>query len=162
VIGCLCDPAGVGNRGGLGARGERRLHHRRNGAASAQHCCRFVEPGGALFGEGAGFVFGVAGFQGGLLGQVQRFDRSEWPAMIMLELDRQLAATGFDVGAAGRPALVQSRVDTDDPPNRPLRRVGSGPFGEPHPQRVAEVLLERSVVGLRRGDVGPEQHPSVD
>ena len=54
--------------------------------------------------------------------------------MIMLELDGQLAAAGVDVGAAGRPALVQSGVDTDDLPDRPLRRVGAGPFGEPHPQ----------------------------
>ena len=38
----------------------------------------------------------------------------------------------------------------------------AGPFGEPHPQRVAEVLLQRGVVGLRRGNLGLEQHPSVD
>ena len=144
------------------ARGERRLHHRRDGATSAQHCCRFVQPGGALFGQGSGFVFGVAGLQGRLLGQMQRFDRCRWPAMIMLELDGQLAAADVDVGAAGRPALVQSGVDTDDLPDRPLRRVGAGPFGEPHPQAVAEVLLERGVVGLRRGNVGLEQHPAVD
>ena len=43
-----------------------------------------------------------------------------------------------------------------------LRRVGAGPFGEPHPQRLAEVLLQRGVVGLRRGNVGLEQHPAVD
>jgi hypothetical protein len=53
--------------------------------------------------------------------------------MIILELDGQLAAAGFDVAAAGRPALVQSGVDTDDLSDRPLRRVGAGPFGEPHP-----------------------------
>jgi hypothetical protein len=52
--------------------------------------------------------------------------------MIMLELDRQLTAAGVDVGAAGRPALVQSWVDTDDLPDRPLRRVGPRSFGEPH------------------------------
>ena len=32
VIGRLCDPAGVGDRGGLGGRRQRRLHHRRDGA----------------------------------------------------------------------------------------------------------------------------------
>ena len=79
-------------------------------------------------------MFGVAGLQRRLLCQMQRFDRGRWPAMIMLELDGQLAAAGVDVGAAGRPALVQSGVDTDDLPDRPLRRVGAGPFGEPHPQ----------------------------
>ena len=36
------------------------------------------------------------------------------------------------LGPAGRPALVQSRVDADDLPDRPLARVGAGPFGEPH------------------------------
>jgi hypothetical protein len=86
-----------------------------------------------LLSQGSGFVLGVAGLQGRLLGQMQRFDRGRWPAMIMLELDGQLAAARFDVGTAGRPALVQSWVDTDDLPDRPLRRVGAGPFGEPHP-----------------------------
>ena len=65
-------------------------------------------------------MFGVAGFQGRLLGQVQRFDRGRRAAMIVLELDGELAAAGVDVGAAGRPALVQARVDTDDLPDRPL------------------------------------------
>jgi hypothetical protein len=53
--------------------------------------------------------------------------------MIMLELDRQLAAARFDVGTAGRPPSVQSRVDTDDLPDRALRRIRAGPLGEPHP-----------------------------
>ena len=66
------------------------------------------------------------------------------------------------MGAAGRPALVQSGVDTDDLPDRPLRRIGAGPFSKPHPQAVVEVLFERGVVGFRRGHVGPEQHPPVD
>jgi hypothetical protein len=50
--------------------------------------------------------------------------------MIVLKLDGQLAAAGLDVGTPGRPALVQSRVDTDDLPDRPLPRVGAGSFGE--------------------------------
>jgi hypothetical protein len=53
--------------------------------------------------------------------------------MIVLELDGQLAAAGLDVDSAGRPALVQSGVDTDDLSDRLLRRVGAGPFGELHP-----------------------------
>jgi hypothetical protein len=82
--------------------------------------------------------------------------------MIMLELGGQLAAAGLDVGAAGRPAFVQSGVDADDLSDRPLRRIGARPFTEPHPQAVAEVLFERGVVGLRRGDIGLEEHPAVD
>jgi hypothetical protein len=93
---------------------------------------------------------------------MQRLDRGRWPAMIMLELDRQLTAAGVDVGAAGRPALVQSEVNTDDLPNRPLRRVGAGPFRKPHPQAVTQVLFERGVVCFRRCHVGFEQHPPVD
>jgi hypothetical protein len=72
--------------------------------------------------------------------------------MILLELDRELAAAGVDVGAAGGPALVQSGVDADDLPDRPLRRVGAGPFRKPHPQGLAEVLFEGGVVdGMRKG-----------
>ena len=97
-------------------------------------------------------MLGVAGLQRCLLGQVQRFDRCRWSAMIGLELDRQFAAADVDVGAAGRPPLVQPGVDTDDLPDRPLRRIGAGPFREPHPQRVAEVLLQGGVVdGMREG-----------
>jgi hypothetical protein len=52
--------------------------------------------------------------------------------MVMLELDRQLAAADVDVGTPARPAFVQSRVDTDGLSDRPLGRIGAGPFGEPH------------------------------
>jgi hypothetical protein len=61
-------------------------------------------------------VFGVAGLQRRLLRQMQRFDWGRWSAVIILELDGQLTVADLDVGATGRPALVQSRVDTDDLP----------------------------------------------
>jgi len=77
-------------------------------------------------------MFGVAGLQGCLLSQLQRLDRSRRSTMIMLKPDSELAATGVDMGAAGRPALVQSRVNTDDLPDRPLVRIGARPFGKPH------------------------------
>jgi hypothetical protein len=82
--------------------------------------------------------------------------------MIVLELDGEFTAAGVDVGTAGGPALVQSWVDTDDLSDRPLARVGAGWFGEPHPQGLTQVLFECGVVRLRRGNVGFEQHPSVD
>jgi hypothetical protein len=48
--------------------------------------------------------------------------------------------------------LVESWVDTDDLSDRPLRRIGAGPFGKPHPQGLAKVLLQRGVVdGMREG-----------
>jgi hypothetical protein len=106
-----------------------------------------------LLSQGSGFVFGVAGFLRRPLREVQRFNGGRWPAMVVLELDGQLAAAGFNVGPAGRPALVQSGMDIDDLSDRPLRRVGTGPFREPHPQGVAEVLFERGVVdGMRRAE----------
>ena len=107
-------------------------------------------------------MLGVAGLQRGLLGQVQGFDRGRWPAMIYLELDGEFAAADVDLGAAAGPALVQPGVDADNLPDGPLRRIGPGPFGEPHPQAVAEVLFEGGVVGLRRRHLRLEQHPSVD
>jgi hypothetical protein len=82
--------------------------------------------------------------------------------MIMLELDREFTAPDVDVGTAGGPALVQSWVDADDLPDRALRRIGARSFGEPHTQDLAEVLFQGGVVGLRRGNIGFEQHPAVD
>ena len=73
--------------------------------------------------------------------------------MIFFELDGEFAAPDVDVRAAGRPALVQPGVDAADLPDRPLGWVGAGPFREPHPQRVAEVLLQGGVVdGMRRAE----------
>jgi hypothetical protein len=72
--------------------------------------------------------------------------------MIVLELDGQLAAADVDAGASCRPALVQSGVDPDDLPDRPLGWIGAGSFGEPHPQGLTQVMLEGGVVdGMREG-----------
>jgi hypothetical protein len=46
-------------------------------------------------------VLGVAGLQGRLLRQVQRLDRCRRSTVILLELDRELAAADVDVGAPG-------------------------------------------------------------
>jgi len=162
AAGCLGDPAGVDDRGGFGPLRKGRPHHWRDGLRAAQHGCGFAEPSGALLSQGSGFMFGVAGLQCRLLRQMQRFNRSRRPAMIMLELDGQLAAADVDLGTPGRPALVQSRVDPDDLPDRPLRWIGAGPFGKPHTQCLVKMLLERGVVGLRRCDISFEQHPPVD
>src|SRR5512133_2368079 len=82
--------------------------------------------------------------------------------MLGLELDAELAAASLDVSPAGRPPLVQPGVDTNNFPDRPLARVGTRTRSEPHPQRVAEVLLQGGVVSLRGGNLGLEQHPAVD
>ena len=96
------------------------------------------------------------------MGQVQRFDRGRRPAVIVLEGDGEFAAADVDVGAAAGPALIQPRVDADDLPDRPFRRVGAGSFGEPDAEIAAEVLLQRGVVGLRRRHLRLEQHPPID
>jgi hypothetical protein len=82
--------------------------------------------------------------------------------MIMLELDGELATAEVDMGPPGRPPLDQPGIYADDFPDRPLARVGAGTCSEPHPQRVAEMLLQGGVVGLRRGNLCLEQHPAVD
>ena len=119
-------------------------------------------PGGALLGQGAGFVLGVPGFQGGLLRQLQRLHRRRRPTMITLKPGRQYTLPVLDQHPPRRPTLVQRRVDTDDLPHRPLTRIGVGPVREPHPQPVAEMMFQGGVVGLRRRHGGFEQHPSVD
>ena len=71
--------------------------------------------------------------------------------MLLLELDGELATADVDMGPAGRPPLVQPGVDADDFPDRSLARIGIRTRREPHPQRVAEVLLQGRVVSLRCG-----------
>ena len=119
-------------------------------------------PGGALLGQGAGFVFGVPGLQGGLLRQLQRLHRRRRPTMITLKPGRQLTLPILDQHPPGRPTLVQRRVHTDDLPHRPLTRIRVGSIREPHPQPVAEMMLQGGVVGLRRSHGGFEQHPAVN
>ena len=163
VISRLCDPAGVGDRGGrrrCGVSAVCTIAATASGppstaaASSSQVArCSVRERGSCL----ASRVSKVACWA-----SCKRFDRGRWPAMIMLELDGELAAAGFDVGYGGSTSAGSVGVDTDDLPDRPLRRVGAGPFGEPHPEAVAEVLLQGGVVGFRCGHGGLEQDPAVD
>ena len=74
-----------------------------------------------------------------------------------VEVDGALFSVG-DTHAAQGDGEVLTNL-----PDRPLRRISAGPFRKPHPQRVAKLLLERGVVGLRCGHIGFEQHPpSID
>jgi hypothetical protein len=86
---------------------------------AAEYFACLDQPGRFLFGEGAGFVFGVAGSQGGLLGQLQRLDGGGRAAADMLEVGRQLAEADLNAGSTGRPASIQSGVDADDFSDRP-------------------------------------------
>ena len=90
-----------------------------------------LAPGGALLGQGARFVLGVAGLQGGLLGELDRLDRGRRPAVV---------APGTRSASSPRRAsmparrvdqrCVQPGVDADDLADRALAAVGAGTFGE--------------------------------
>jgi len=82
--------------------------------------------------------------------------------MITLKPRRQYTLPVLDQHPPRRPTLVQRRLHTDDLPHRPLTRISIGPIREPHPQPVAEMVLQGGVVGLRRRNRGLEQHPPVD
>jgi hypothetical protein len=107
-------------------------------------------------------VLGLPGFQGGLLRQLQRLQSGWRPTMITLKPTCQDTLPVLDQHPPRRPALIEGAVDTDDLAHRPLTRIGVGPIREPHPQPVAEMLFQGSVVCLRCGHRSFEQHPSVD
>ena len=79
------------------------------------------------------------GFQGGLLGQLQRFHRGGWAAVGALEVGGKHGPPGFDGGSTGRPPGGQGGVDADDFSYRPFPRVLVRPFGESEAETVAEV-----------------------
>ena len=76
----------------------------------------------------------VAGLQRGLLRQLQHLHPARRPAMITGEVGGELGPADVDDLPPCRPALVQPRIHADDLPDRPLRPVPAGPFGEPHPK----------------------------
>jgi hypothetical protein len=90
----LADPLSIRHAGGICCRRERGGDHCRDGVTAAEDGSSFSQPSGTLFGVRAGFVFGVAGLQRSLLGQVEGFDRGGWPAVVCLELDSEFAPVG--------------------------------------------------------------------
>ena len=101
---------------------------------AAEDLLGLLAPGGALLGQGARFVLGVAGLQGGLLGQLDRLHHGRRAPVVGLERGGELAAAGLDAGPPGGPALVQGRVDTDDLADRALAAVGAGTLREDQPE----------------------------
>jgi hypothetical protein len=67
------------------------------------------------------------------------------------ETSGQLTLFVLDHETSCRPTLVQYRADTDDLAHRRFPQISVGPVGEPHPQPVAEMLLQGGVVGSERG-----------
>ena len=132
-------------------------------SAAAQDLVGFVRQVARCSARDAGFVLGVAGLQVGLLGQVQ----ASPPGSVA---GRGRAGTRRPAHRGG-PRCARRRVDqrcvrrgstpTISRTGR-LPRSGARPFGEPHPEAVAQLGFQGGVVGLRRGDDGLEQHPPVD
>ena len=91
---------------------------------AAQDAARLVAPRLALLGIGAGFVFGFAGVQGGLLGQIERLTGGGFAAVIVVELLGQLADTVFDRCASRRPLRHQFGGHTVDLADRPFPGIG--------------------------------------
>ncbi len=123
---------------------------------------REAAPGAAWVAAARVRSFGISGFQGGLLRQLDCFHRRRGPTMLTLKPGRQLTLPNLDQHPPGRPALVQRRVDADDLPHRRFPRIGVGPVREPYAESVVEVVFQGGVVGLRRRPGRLEQHPAVD
>ena len=94
----------------------------------AHHLDGLGVPGGALLGEGAGFVFGVAGFQGGLLGQLNLLHPARRPPMLGGERGGELGRPDLDHPPARRPPGEQRRVDVRRS-RGPAAWTGPGPAG---------------------------------
>ena len=114
----------------------------------------------ALLTQGAGFVFGFPGGQGGLLGQLDHFGGGGNPAVLGQERCAQCGAGGGDRGPPGRPRLVEAFVDADELPDQSFPRFG-GAVGEHRPDPLGDFHLELGVVELRGPDGDPVQHPAV-
>ena len=103
--------------------------HVGQGALAAEDFDGLGAPGVALLGQRAWFVFGLPGFQGGLLGQRKHFHHGGFAAVGDLELFGQLADAMLDRAAARGEFFIQFCWDADDFAHRPFARFG-GHFGE--------------------------------
>ena len=84
-----------------------------------------------MFGEGAGFVLGLAGLEVGLLRQRPRLDHGRGTVVLALERGRQFGLAVLGGRPTLGPAGVQRRVDADEFADGALAGVGEEPFGEP-------------------------------
>ena len=105
----------------------------------------------ALLGKRSGLMFGLAGFQGGLLCQCDRFDVGGFASVVCLELLGQLGGAGFDGLAARGPASVEFGVDADDFADRALAPTGRRHLGELQSEALAKVCFQARVVQLGDG-----------
>ena len=135
--------------------------HVADGAGVAEDHRGLGAPRLALLGQGARFVFGLPGFQGGLLAQRQRFRGARFTPVVGLERLGQLGHPRSDCAAPRGEPLVERGGDADDLADRPQAFGGVTAVGEAQRQRRPEVALQPGVVHLRRGDGRPEQRPPI-
>jgi hypothetical protein len=100
----------------------------------AEHCAGFVRPIGDQLGHCAGDAFALAGLQRGLLRQAQLGGPVRLPPMCVPVVAGELDVAVLDRGPAFGEVPHQSSWDADDLPDRSLRRIPTGAFGELDPQ----------------------------
>ena len=123
--------------------------------AAAENFDGFGAPGLALLCKRPGLMFGLAGFQGGLLGQCDRFDVGGFASVVCLELLGQLGGAGFDGLAARLPGSVESGVDADDFADRALTPTGWCYLGELQSEALPKMCFQARVVQLGDADHEP-------
>jgi hypothetical protein len=85
-----------GTRHRSGRRIQHLIDHRLDPRRSAERVDCFGAPGGALLGEGSGFVLAVSGLQRGLLSQLQHLNPARRPAMVMGERGGEFGPADLD------------------------------------------------------------------
>jgi hypothetical protein len=104
-------------------------------------------PGGALVGQGAGFVFGVPGLQGGLLRQLHRLHRCRRPTMITLKPGRQLSRSLINTRRVDQRWFKAGSTPMISRTGRFAGSV-SGRSANFIPSPVPKMVLQGGVIGL--------------
>jgi len=145
---------------GFGLRGGGRVDHGGQFGFPTDHLQGLGVPDFALLTQRAGFVFGLPGGQGGLLGQLDHFRGGRDPAVLGQERFGQRGACRGDRGPAGRPRQVETVIDADDLPDRPFPRLG-GAAREHRADPLGDFDFQLGVVELGGPDGDPVQHPGI-
>ena len=121
----------------------------------------FGSPGVALLGQGARFVFCLAGFQGGLLGDGQHFHGGGFAAVLGLKRLGQLADAVLDGAAPRGPALDQFGGHAGDFTHRALAGCGGSRRLRMRRRPRDQVGFQAGVVQLGGGHRGFVQRGAV-
>lgn len=86
---------------------------------------RLPAPGGALLGERARLVLGLAGLEVGALGEGDHLGLGGRASVVAEEGGGEFVAAAFDLSAARRPAGSEAQVDAVDLADGPLTGAGA-------------------------------------